>query len=124
MADTATWDILDRRAIDDLVGEKGRERVLGGLMSDDPTPEDRARRMAQLAVDGNIPQLRNETASFQRWAEKHGFKRLQNTLVELDRVLSLSERGQAILQAQALTRHIARTLGDDIQAFKRAVAAD
>ena len=124
MADTTTCDILDRRAIDDLVADKGRERVLGGLMSDDPTPEDRARLMAQLAVDGNILQLRNETASFQRWAEAHGFRRLINTLIELDRVLALSERGQAILQAQALTRHIVRTLNDDIQTFKRAVAAD
>lgn len=123
MTDTATWDVLDRRAIDDLVGDGGAERVLGALMSDTPSPEDRARQMAALAVSGDISKLKAENHALQTWAEKHGLKRLGNMLIELDRVLALPARGQAILQAQALTRLIQRTLEDDIKAFKRAVAA-
>ncbi|MGJ3258318.1 MAG: hypothetical protein ACFE0S_01835 [Rhodospirillales bacterium] len=123
MADTATWDILDRRTIDDLRADGAPERILGAMMSDEPTPEDRARRMTELAVAGNVQKLRVETHDFQTWAENHGLRRLVNALVELDRVLALPERGQAILQAQALTRHIQRTLDGDIAAFKRAITS-
>ncbi len=123
MADTATWDILDRRTIDDLRADGVPARILGAMISDDPTPEDRAQRMTELAVAGNVPKLRAETHDFQAWAENHGLRRLVNALVELDRVLTLPQRGQAILQAQALTRHIQRTLGDDIAVFKRAISA-
>jgi hypothetical protein len=117
------WDVLDRRAIDDLVAKDGAERVLGALMSDDPDPETRVRTMRELAIAGNIPKLRRETQAFQAWAGQHGLRRLGNALVELDRVLDLPQRGQAVLQAQALTRFIDQHLGEDLAAFKRAVSS-
>jgi len=122
-AKDTTWDVLDRRTVDDLVAKDGADRVLGALMSDDPAPEDRVQLMVELAVAGNIPALRHETQTFQAWAERHGLRRLINALVELDRVLDLSQRGQAVLQAQALTRFIRQNLSHDIAAFKRAVSS-
>ncbi len=118
-----TWDMLDRRVIDDLVAADGAERVLGALMTDTPEPETRALRMCELAVAGNIQELNRQTQDFQAWAEHHGLRRLVNTLIELDRVLGLPQRGQAILQAQALTRFIAQNLDEDLDAFKRAVTS-
>jgi len=118
-----TWDVLDRRAIDDLVAKDGAERVLGALMSDTPAPEDRVRRMVDLAVAGNIVELRHETQTLQAWAERHGLRRLINAVVELDRVLDLPQRGQAVLQAQALTRFIRQNLSNDLAAFKRVVSS-
>lgn len=122
-AKSNTWDLLDRRTIDDLVAAKGAEVVLGAIMNEDPAPESRMRRMRDLAVAGNIVQLRSETQTFQAWAEQHGLRRLINALVELDRVLELPARGQAILQAQALTRFMAQHLAEDIAAFKHAVSS-
>jgi len=123
MREDTTWDVLDRRAIDDLVAKDGAERVLGALMSDTPAPEDRVRRMVDLAVAGNIAELRHETQTLQAWAERHGLRRLINAVVELDRVLDLPQRGQAVLQAQALTRFIRQNLSNDLAAFKRVVSS-
>lgn len=123
MNEDFTWDLLDRRAVDDLVAKDGAEHVLGALMSEDPDPESRARQMCALAVAGNILSLTREARAFQAWAERHGLRRQVNALVELDRVLALPERGQAILQAQALTRFIEQNLAADIATFKRAVTS-
>jgi hypothetical protein len=122
-AKDSPWDLLDRRAIDDLVAKDGAERVLGALANDDPAPDARLLSMRDLAVAGNIMKLREETRTLQSWAERHGMRRLVNALVELDRVLDLPQRGQAILQAQALTRFMVLHVAEDLAAFKRAVSS-
>jgi len=118
-----TWDLLDRRAVKDLVARDGAERVLGDLMGDQLSPEIQAQTLTDLAIQGNIPKLKKKTSAFKDWSEQRGLRRLSNILIELDRVLGLPARGQAILQAQALTRFIARHLDTDIAAFKRAVSS-
>ncbi len=120
-ANDTTWDLLDRRAVKDLVARDGAERVLGSLMGNQLSPEIQAQTLTDLAIQGNIPALKENTSSFKAWSDDHGLRRLSNILVELERVLGLPARGQAILQAQALTRFIARHLDTDIAAFKRAV---
>ena len=117
------WDLLDRRKVADLVNKEGAARVLSTMMSEPPAPEERIAAMKDMAVAGNILQLRAETTIFLDWANSHGLRRLSNALVELDRVLNLPARGQAILQAQALTRFIALHLDQDIKAFQRAVSS-
>jgi hypothetical protein len=119
----ATWDLLDRNTVKDLVDREGAARILSTLMSEPPSPDERIHTMCALAVDGNIVRLRQETADFLAWAETNGMRRLNNTLIELNRVLALEARGQAIFQAQALTRFIRLNLDQDIKAFKRAVTS-
>ncbi len=118
----ATWELLDRRRVQDLVSKHGAARVLSTMMSDPLPPEQRIAAMRELAVAGNILRLRADTSELMAWAEGHGLRRLNNALIELDRVLALPARGQAILQAQALTRFIALNLEQDIMAFRRAVS--
>ncbi|MEX0693770.1 MAG: hypothetical protein WD075_04930 [Rhodospirillales bacterium] len=119
----ATWDLLDHSIVKDLVDREGAARILGTMMSEPPSPEERIHTMCTLAVAGNIVTLRQETADFLAWAEINGMRRLVNTLIELNRVLALDARGQAIFQAQALTRFIAQNIDDDLNAFKRAVTS-
>ena len=119
----ATWDLLYRNTVKDLVDREGAARILSTLMSEPPSPDERIHTMCALAVDGNIVRLRQETADFLAWAETNGMRRLNNTLIELNRVLALEARGQAIFQAQALTRFIRLNLDQDIKAFKRAVTS-
>lgn len=117
-----SWELLDRRRVQDLVSKDGAARVLSAMMSEPLPPEQRIAAMCELAVAGNIVALRTETALLLGWAESHGLQRLNNALIELDRVLALPARGQAILQAQALTRFIALNIDQDIKAFRRAVS--
>ena len=119
----ATWDLLVRNTVKDLVDREGAARILSTLMSEPPSPDERIHTMCALAVDGNIVRLRQETADFLAWAETNGMRRLNNTLIELNRVLALEARGQAIFQAQALTRFIRLNLDQDNKAFKRAVTS-
>lgn len=122
-ANEVTWDLLDRRAVNDLVARDGAERILGALMGSTLSPESQAQTLNDLAIEGNIPALKKKTATFKSWSDEHGLRRLSNILVELERVLELTARGQAILQAQALTRFIILHLDTDIAAFKRAVSS-
>jgi len=117
------WDLLDRRAIKDLVSRDGADNVLGNLAEDSSTPEAQALSLKDLAIAGEIPALKEKTSIFKAWSEEHGLRRLSNILVELERVLELPARGQAILQAQALTRFILLHLQTDITALKRAISA-
>ncbi len=117
------WDVLDRRAVENLVSGNPPEQILSTLVGTEPSPEDQAQSLIDLAIKGNIKQLKAETDAFKAWAEWHGLRRMSNALIELERVLDLPQRGQAILQAQALTRFIAQHLAGDIKTLKRAVSA-
>ena len=122
-ANDIIWDLLDRRAVNDLVARDGADRVLGALMGSALSPKAQAQTLSDLAVEGNVPAQKKNTATFKSWSNEHGFRRLSNILIELERVLELPARGQAILQAQALTRFIILHLDKDIAAFKRAVSS-
>ncbi len=122
-ANDIIWDLLDRRAVNDLVARDGADRVLDALMGSALSPEAQAQTLSDLAVEGNVPAQKKNTATFKSWSNEHGFRRLSNILIELERVLELPARGQAILQAQALTRFIILHLDKDIAAFKRAVSS-
>lgn len=122
-ANDVTWDLLDRRTVKDLVARDGAERILGDLMGEQFSPESQAQTLTDLAIQGNIRALKENTAAFKAWSDEHGLRRLSNILVELERVLGLPARGQGILQAQALTRFISLNLDTDIAAFKRAVSS-
>lgn len=120
---TNEWALIDRRAVESLVQRDGADAVIGALSSDAPSPKQRAVELAELAVAGKVVQMREKTTAFKEWAETQGLRRLNNTLIELDRVLGLDTRGQAILQAQALTRFMAQNVDEDIDALRQAVAA-
>lgn len=122
-ANDITWDLLDRRAVNDLVARDGADQVLSALMESSLSPETQAQTLNDLAIEGNVPALKKNTTTFKSWSDEHGLRRLSNILIELERVLELPARGQAILQAQALTRFIILHLDTDIAAFKRAVSS-
>jgi len=117
------WDLLDPRTIKDLVSRDGAGKVLSSLEEMATTPEAQALSLKDLAIAGDIMGLKENTSSFKAWSDEHGLRRLSNILVELERVLDLPARGQAILQAQALTRFILIHLETDIAALKRAVSS-
>jgi len=83
----------------------------------------RLKRSATWPLKAMFQRKKKNTATFKSWSNEHGFRRLSNILIELERVLELPARGQAILQAQALTRFIILHLDKDIAAFKRAVSS-
>lgn len=118
----ADWQILDLRTVHDLATRKGAAAVIGALRSERPDGAERARELSALAVAGKLAQMRARTAEFNTWAERHGLRRLGNMLIELGRVLEMPERGQATLQAQALTRLIGHTIDADIKALTEALA--
>jgi hypothetical protein len=122
-ANDIAWNLLDHCAVNDLVAQDGADRVLGALMGSALSPEAQAQTLSDLAVEGNVPALKKNTVTFKSWSDEHGLRRLSNILIELERVLELPARGQAILQAQALTRFIILHLDTDIAAFKRAVSS-
>lgn len=122
-ANDITWDLLDRRAVNDLVARDGADQVLGALMESSLSPETQAQTLNDLAIEGNVSALKKNTTTFKSWSDEHGLRRLSNILIELERVLELPARGQAILQAQALTRFIILHLDTDIAAFKRAISS-
>jgi len=116
------WDILDQAALKSMIKRNGRASVLQGL-GEAPSAGERAARLRQFAVRGDIAQLRDETRQFHDWAEAHALKRVTNALIELQRCAELKARGQAILQAQALTRFIGGIVDDDVRTLMRAVDA-
>lgn len=117
------WQVIDERIVDDLVTRKGAGEVVSSLIADRPSPADRAHELAALAVLGKLPQMREKSEEFRRWAERFGLRRLSNTLVELNRVIALPSRGKAILQAQALTRFLENAASEDVEALKTLVIA-
>lgn len=112
------WQIIDERVVDDLVTRNGASDVVSSLIGDKPTAADRARELADLAVLGKLNVMRDKTEDFRKWSEKYGLKRIGNTLVELNRVIAMPERGKAILQAQALTRFLEHASVDDVDTLK------
>lgn len=118
----AKWDILDEKRVEDLVVRHGAAGAIGALLSETPSPEDRAAALITLAISGKVRVLKNDAAALRVWAEAYGLRRINNALIELDRVLDMHQRGQAILQSQALTRFIHRHCADDIAVLKRALS--
>ena len=116
------WQVLDTRVVDDLVTRKGAADVVDALVADTPSMSRNTDELAALAVAGKIAPMRVKIDVLMDWAERYGLRRLANALVELRRVVALDQRGQAILQSQALTRFIRQNLDNDIEALKRAVA--
>ena len=114
------WEVLDDAKVRDLADREGLA-ALKRLDADTPAVEDRAQRLADLAVDGKVSALKTQAEAFKDWADDYGLKRLSNALVELDRVLDLSARGQAVLHAQALTRFIRQHAQADVETLKRAL---
>ena len=86
-----------------------------------PSPRDRADNLVKLAIEGRINPLKKETSAFCDWAAEYGARRIENALIELDRVLASPKRGEAILHAQALTRFIARNIDADVMTLKAAI---
>lgn len=121
-ADTEmTWEILDQDTVQTLVERKGATALIDDLNSASPSPRDRADHLVSLAISGKISSLKKETSEFCDWAAEHGTRRIENTLIELDRVLALPKRGEALLHAQALTRFIVRNIDADIKVLKTAI---
>lgn len=116
------WDVLDHRAVDQLLLREGASGVMSTLINETPTPAARADALVDLAVAGNIPKLAEQAGAFRAWTEGYGFKRLTNTLIELDRVLSLPARGTAILEAQSLTRFIRTHITQDVEVLRKRIA--
>lgn len=116
-----TWEILDQGAVQDLVERKGATALVDMLNSASPSVRDRADQLVDLAIKGRIRPLKEETRQFCDWAAEHGTRRIENALIELDRVLASPKRGEALLSAQALTRFIARNVDADVAALKAAI---
>ncbi len=116
-----TWETLDQDSVKSLVERKGASMLIDDLDSSSPSPRDRADQLVKLAIDGRINPLKKETSAFCDWAAEHGAQRIENALIELDRVLASPKRGEAILHAQALTRFIARNVDADIITLKAAI---
>lgn len=116
------WDVLDTRAVDQLLLREGAAGVMGTLANETPRPTARADALVGLAVAGNIPKLAEQAGAFRAWTEGYGLKRLSNALIELDRVLSLPTRGTAILEAQSLTRFIRTHVTQDIDVLRKRIA--
>lgn len=121
-ADTdIAWEILDQDSVQALVDHKGATALVDMLNSTSPSPRDRADQLVKLAINGRMSPLEQETAQFCDWAAEYGARRIENALIELDRVLASSKRGEALLNAQALTRFIARNIDADLLALKAAI---
>lgn len=116
-----TWETLDQDSVQALVESKGASALIDSLNSSSPSPRDRADQLVKLAIDGRINPLKQETAQFCDWAAEYGARRIENALIELDRVLTSPKRGEAILHAQALTRFIARNVDTDVKTLKAAI---
>ena len=114
----AGWEILDRGTVADI-------RTRGGDTSSLGVSEDRIKgrvdELSTLATNGNIAALQNVLDGHRQWAAQCGLRRIENALIELDRVIAGPARGQAVLQAQALVRFIVRHLADDVAALEAAV---
>ncbi len=112
------WDILDGSAVEDM-----RARAADPQATDISADAalSRAEQLSKWAVAGNLPAIQSAVDSHRQWAAQNGLRRIENALIELDRVVSGTRRGQAILQAQALTRFIARHIRDDIAALQKAL---
>ena len=121
-ADTdTTWETLDKDTILALVASKGATALVDSLDISSPSPRDRADNLVKLAIEGRINPLKKETSAFCDWAAEYGARRIENALIELDRVLASPKRGEAILHAQALTRFIARNIDADVMTLKAAI---
>lgn len=116
-----TWEILDQDSVQALLARKGATALIDELDSSTPTPQNRANILVELAINGRINPLKQETTQLCDWAAQYGVRRIENALIELDRVLASSKRGKALLNAQALTRFIARNIDADILALKTAI---
>lgn len=112
------WQIIDERVVDDLVTRQGSSDVVSSLIGGKPTAAERARELANLAVQGKLNAMRDKAEDFRKWSEKFGLRRIGNTLVELNRVIALPERGKAILHAQALTRFLEHAATEDVDMLK------
>lgn len=124
--DTSTeisWDVLDRGTVKALVGSKGAGALVQNIDALSPSPTERADALVALAVNGRIPKLKIEAMQLAEWAAEYGALRIENALIELDRVLSSDRRGEAIMQAQALTRFIARCIDSDVKALKTSISS-
>lgn len=117
------WQVIDEKIVDDLVTRKGANEIVAALIADKPSAADRAHELAGLAILGKLALMRDKSDDFHRWAERHGLRRLANTLVELNRVIALPTRGKAILQAQALTRFLEHAAAEDVETLKAMVIA-
>lgn len=117
-----TWETVDRETIAAMVDRNGATATLERLNASAPLARDLANRLIELSIEGRITALKTTTSEFTIWASENGARRLENALIELDRVLASQKRGEAILHAQALTRFIARHVDEDITAIKAAVS--
>lgn len=116
-----TWEVIDTETIQALVERKGATALIDELNSQTPTPQSCADQLVALAVEGRISPLKKDASSMCDWAAEHGARRIENALIELDRVLASEKRGEALLHAQALTRFISRHIDPDIKALKEAI---
>lgn len=115
------WETVDRETVAALVESNGATASLDTFNASASRARELATRLVELSVEGRIPPLQKTSAEFCDWAAENGARRLENALIELDRVLTSPRRGEAILHAQALTRFIARHVDDDIKAVKMAI---
>ena len=116
-----TWELLDKDAVQTLVERKGATALIDDLDSSSPSPRDRADDLVKLAIDGRFNPLKKETSGFCDWAAEYGLRRIENALIELDRVLASPKRGEALLHAQALSRFIARNIDADVMTLKATI---
>jgi hypothetical protein len=122
--DTSTeisWGVLDQDTVTALVDSKGADALAQNIDALSPSPSERADTLVDLAINGRIPKLKIEAGQLAEWAAEFGALRIENALIELDRVLSSEKRGEAIMQAQALTRFIARCIDSDVKALKASI---
>jgi len=82
-ANDIIWDLLDRRAVNDLVARDGADRVLGALMGSALSPEAQAQTLSDLAVEGNVPAQKKEYGNVQVLVQRAW---LQTTFKYPDRV--------------------------------------
>ncbi len=116
--DGPNWQVLDTATVAGLAGqdEEASETAQSQAV-------ERADRLAALAVAGKVADMKAEIVGLRAWASRLGLRRIENTVIELDRVLGLSSRGDAIFQAQALTRFIRLHVADDLRALGKAIKA-
>lgn len=124
--DTSTeisWGVLDQDTVTALVDSKGADALAQSIEALSPSPSERADVLVDLAINGSIPKLKVEAKQLAEWASEFGVLRVENALIELERVLSSDKRGEAIMQAQALTRFIARCIDKDVNALKASISS-
>ena len=112
------WEVLDTRAVDEL---RSRGTVTDTLDISSDAALVRAEQLSKLAVAGSLPALETAVDEHRKWASQCGLRRIENALIELERVIAGPKRGQAVFQAQALTRFIRRHVLDDIAALEKAL---